>query len=300
MTDQWSLEKLTPWLIDASVHSAQAAIRIFLIVLVGWISAHLIRMALTKLEAMLIRAGEGKERVRGTTRKRVATLTGMVRTIVFSLIWGVVLVMSLEQIGLNIAPILAGAGIFGLAVGFGAQNLVRDLISGFFMILENQVRVGDVAVVNGTGGMVESISYRTIALRDSAGTVHVFPNGTITTLANMTMDWSAYVLNIQVSYREDSDRVVTVMREVEEELRADPEFNGKILEPMEVFGVDEFKESGLVIQARIKTIPIEQWNVGREYRRRLKKAFDAHGIEIPLAGRPVIMAHAEPPKKAAG
>ena len=120
--------------------------------------------------------------------------------------------MSLDQIGLDITPILAGAGIVGLAVGFGAQNLVRDVINGFFMILENQIRVGDVAVVNGTGGLVEAISFRTITLRDLSGTVHIFPNGTVTTLANMTKEWSAYVMDIGVAYKEDTDRVVEIMR----------------------------------------------------------------------------------------
>lgn len=146
--------------------------------------------------------------------------------------------MSLDQIGLDITPILAGAGIVGLAVGFGAQNLVRDVINGFFMILENQIRVGDVGVVNGTGGLVEAITFRTITLRDQSGTVHIFPNGTVTTLANMTKDWSAYVMDIGVAYKEETDRVVTIMRQVGNELQQDPKSGKKILEPIEVMGVD--------------------------------------------------------------
>jgi small conductance mechanosensitive channel len=214
-----------------------------------------------------------------------------------ALIWSVVVVMSLAQIGLDITPILAGAGILGLAIGFGAQNLVRDLISGFFMVLENQVRVGDVAIINGTGGLVEAITFRTIVLRDLAGVVHVFPNGTITTLSNMTKEWSAYVIDVGVAYKEDTDRVVEVMRQVAEEMRRDPVFGEKILEPMEIFGVDNFGESEVTIKARIKTKPIEQWNVGREYRRRLKKAFDAQGIEIPFPHRSLYMGEASAPFK---
>jgi small conductance mechanosensitive channel len=188
--------------------------------------------------------------------------------------------MSLGQLGLDITPILAGAGIAGLAVGFGAQNLVRDVISGFFMVLENQVRVGDVAVVNGTGGLVEAITFRTIVLRDLAGVVHVFPHGTVNTLANMTKEWSAYVIDVGVAYKEDTDRVVDIMRRVAEELRRDPGFGPSFLEPIEIFGVDSFRESDVTIKARLKTLPLQQWTVGREYRRRLKKAFDAEKIEL--------------------
>jgi small conductance mechanosensitive channel len=147
------------------------------------------------------------------------------------------------------------------------------------------VRVGDVAVVNGTGGLVEAITFRTMVLRDLAGAVHVFPNGAIATLANMTKDWSGYVIDVGVAYKEDTDRVVAVMTEVAEELRGDPRFGPSILAPIEVFGVDDFKASEVSIKARLKTVPMEQWNVGREYRRRLKKTFDARGIEIPFPQR---------------
>ena len=185
------------------------------------------------------------------------------------------------QIGVNVTPVLAGAGIVGLAIGFGAQNLVKDLVSGFFLILENQVRVGDVAIINGTGGLVEAISFRTIVLRDEAAVVHVFPNGSINTLSNMTKDWSAYVISVNVAYKEDPDRVVDVMRRVAEEMYAEPKYRSAMLEPIEIFGVDGFTESAVTIKARLKTQPLQQFAIGREYRRRLKKAFDAAGIEMP-------------------
>ena len=143
--------------------------------------------------------------------------------------------------------------------------------------------MGDVAVVNGTGGLVETVTFRTIVLRDLAGTVHIFPNGSVTTLANMTKDWSGYVVDVEIGYREDPDRVVALMRRVFEELRQDPAHGPLIIESIEIFGVDAFKDSGVVIKARLRTLPIQQWTVGREYRRRLLLAFAAEGIEVPAA-----------------
>ncbi len=273
---------------------AQAGIRIALVVLVGFLGVRFLRIGFRRLGEMLICAGEKSELSPGATRKRVTTLTGLLQTLSLVATWGVVGVICLDQVGLDVTPILAGAGIVGLAVGFGAQNLVRDVIGGFFLVLENQVRVGDVAVVNGTGGLVESITFRTIVLRDLAGVVHVVPNGAITTLANMTKGWSGYVIDVGVGYAEDTDRVVRVMSEVADELRADPRYGPLILEPIEIFGVDDFRESEVTIKARLKTLPIEQWTVGREYRRRLKKAFDSHGIEIPFPQRTLTFAGRTP------
>ncbi|NKE70048.1 mechanosensitive ion channel family protein [Nitrospiraceae bacterium HYJII51-Mn-bac16s-1-B09] len=247
------------------------------------------------MEDILIKTREPVETVKGSTRKRVTTLVGILKTIGYFSIWSIILISCLDQVGVNVAPILAGAGIVGLAVGFGAQNLVRDVIAGFFMILENQVRVGDVAIINGTGGLVETITFRTIVLRDLAGVVHVIPNGAISSLANMTKEWSAYVIDVRVDYKEDTDKVVDVMRETAEALRKDPEFRDRIIEPIEIFGVDDFNESGLTIKARIKTEPIQQWSVGREYRRRLKKAFDAKEIEISFPHRSLFMNEASKP-----
>jgi small conductance mechanosensitive channel len=278
-------ESLTPLVLNTLPSLAGSALRIGVAVLGGYLLLRLLRVGLGRLEALLIKAGEPTELVPGATRKRVTTLMGLVQTLALVVIWAVVAIISLGQLGLDVTPILAGAGIAGLAVGFGAQNLVRDVISGFFVVLENQVRVGDVAVVNGTGGLVEAITFRTIVLRDLAGVVHVFPHGTVTTLANMTKGWSAYVLDVGVAYKEDTDRVVAVMQRVAEELRGDPRYATSILEPIEIFGVDDFGASGVTIKARLKTLPLEQWPVGREYRRRLKKAFDAEGIEIPFPHR---------------
>jgi len=261
--------------------AAQSAVRIALVLVGGFILARVLRALLMHLERVLVRAGERTGALVAATRSRVSTLTGVLRALALVVLWSVVTMICLSQLGLDVRPILAGAGIVGLAVGFGAQYLVRDVIAGFFLVLEDQVRVGDVAVVNGTGGLVETLTFRTIGLRDLAGTVHIFPNGGVTTLANMTRGWSGYVVDVEVPFREDPDRVIAVMRRVGDELRADPAHAPLILEPIEIFGVDAFKEASLVIKARLKTAPIQQWAVGREYRRRLVQAFAAEGIESP-------------------
>lgn len=290
-----SFEKLIPKLIEMGVDFTQSALRIVLMIAAAYIAIRFLRVAFTRLEALLIRAGEATETVPGTAGKRIKTLMSVLWTIAVGLVWFFVALISLGQIGVNIGPILAGAGVVGLAVGFGAQNLVRDLVSGFFLILENQIRVGDVAIINGTGGLVEAITFRTVVLRDLSAVVHVFPNGSINTLSNLTKGWSAYVIDVGVAYKEDTDNVVEVMRRVAEEMRAEPKFGSVMLEPIEIFGVDDFADSAVIIKGRLKTMPIQQWFVGREYRRRLKKAFDAEGIEIPFPHQTLYMGEASKP-----
>lgn len=268
-------------LIGLAGSTAQTAGRVVLVLVAGYFGARVLRTLLGQLEHVLVVAGERTGARPGVTRARVATLTSVLRTLALVGLWSIVVVICLSQLGFDVRPILAGAGIVGLAVGFGAQYLVRDVIAGFFLVLEDQVRVGDVAVVNGTGGLVETVTFRTIVLRDLAGTVHIFPNGSVTTLANMTKDWSGYVVDVEVGYREDLDRIVALMRRVAEELRQDPAHGPSIIEPIEIFGVDAFKDASVVIKARLKTRPIQQWTVGREYRRRLLLAFAAENIEIP-------------------
>lgn len=219
--------------------------------------------------------------------KRARTLGALLSKVATIVIVSIALLMILHELRIDIAPVLTGAGIAGLAVGFGAQTLVRDVISGFFLILEDQVRVGDVAAINGTGGLVEEINLRTIVLRDQEGTVHVFPNGAINTLANRSKDFSYYVIDLGISYREDPDRVVRVLKEVGAELQKDPQFSPFILEPVEVLGVDAFADWSVTLKLRIKTVPLKQWDVGRELRKRIRKAFEVHGIEIPFPERVV-------------
>jgi small conductance mechanosensitive channel len=219
----------------------------------------------------------------------------LIRQAALIVLWVTIILIILREIGVDVAPILASAGIVGLAVGFGAQNLVRDFISGFFFILENQIRVGDVAIINGTGGLVERVNFRTIVLRDLGGTVHVFPNGTVSTLSNLTNDWSAYVFDIGVAYKENTDKVIEIMKGVGQQMKLDEELGPFMLEEPEVFGVDKFDDSAVVIKGRIKTKPIRQWQVGREYLRRIKLAFDEAGIEIPFPHRTIYVGEASKP-----
>ena len=213
--------------------------------------------------------------------KRAKTLGSVIRNFTTALVTVVAILMVLKELDIDIAPVLASAGVVGLAVGFGAQTLVRDIISGFFLILEDQVRVGDVAAINGQAGLVEAINLRTIVLRDAEGTVHVFPNGAVNTLANRSKDFSYYVVDLPIGYSEDADRVMALLRQIGAGLQQDPTFGPLILEPIEIMGVDTFAEWWLTIKLRIKTVPLKQWDVGRELRRRILRAFEEHGIEIP-------------------
>ena len=246
-------ESFVERLLSMALNAAQSTIRIALIVAVAYVITKLMRAAFYRLEAFVIRATETTEMVPGAAAKRVKTLFGVLWTISCGFLWFIVVLTSFSQLGINIGPILAGAGVVGLAVGFGAQHLVRDLVSGFFLILENQIRVGDSAIINGTAGLVEAVTFRTIALRDQTGVVYVFPNGAINTLANATLDWSGYVIDIAISYREDPDRVIDIMRRVADELKQDAEYGRVMLEPIEIFGVDAFTDSAIVIKARFKT-----------------------------------------------
>lgn len=264
-----------------------AALRILLILVVFWIVMAAATIGLRRLEQVMVHRRRVEGELPSEAAKRVETLVYLLHQGVTVLLWTVAILVILGQLGVNIGPVLASAGIVGLAVGFGAQNLVRDVISGFFMILENQIGVGDVAVVNGTGGLVEHVNFRTIVLRDETGTVHIFPNGTVTTLANLTREWSGYVFNVGVAYKEDTDRVIEVMKQVGAELRADEKFGPLLVEDIDIFGVDSFADSAVMIKGRIKTRPIQQWSVGREFLRRLKKAFDREGIEMPFPQRAI-------------
>ena len=278
-------ESIVATLVGVGVNALQGIVRIALIVAVGYFIVKLLRAGLAQMEELLIRATERTEISPGAAAKRIRTLSSVLWTITSGLLWFVVVLIALSQIGVNIGPILAGAGVVGLAVGFGAQHLVRDLVSGFFLLLENQIRVGDVAIINGTGGLVEAVTFRTVVVRDQAGVVHVFPNGSINTLANATLDWSAYVIDVSVSYKEDTDRVVEIMRRVADDMRQETEYRQAMLEPIEIFGVDNFTDTAVTIKARFKTQPALQYSVGREYRRRLKKSFDAEGVEMATAQR---------------
>lgn len=268
--------------------------RILLVLVFALVALGLVKRLLQHMQQQLTKKAQVEGEPPSESAKRVETLTRLVRQAVNLILLITVFLVVLRELGVNIAPILAGAGILGLAVGFGAQNLVRDVISGFFFILENQVRVGDVAIINGTGGLVEAVNFRTIVLRDVSATVHVFPNGTIDTLSNMTHTWSAYVFDIGVAYKEDTDRVVELLQQVGRQMREDPDFGPHITEDLEIFGVNKFADSAVEIKGRIKTKPIQQWKTGREFLRRVKYCFDENNIEIPFPHVSVYRGEASP------
>jgi small-conductance mechanosensitive channel len=212
--------------------------------------------------------------------KRARTLGSVLTNITTVVVLLIAALMILNEFHVDISPALTGAGILGVALGFGAQTLVRDLIGGFFLILENQIRVGDVAAINGIGGLVESINLRTTVLRDEEGTVHVIPNGAINTLANRSMNFSYYVVNLPLAYGEDTDAASAVLRETAEALGREDAYAPFILAPLEIIGVDAFEENTVRLKMRIKTAPLRQWFVGRELRRRILKALEERGIEM--------------------
>lgn len=247
----------------------------------------LLALAANRFAATVIRRAEGEiaegsDAGSAERRKRAQTIGATARRFFSILIWTAASLMALRELDVDITPVLTGAGIIGLAVGFGAQTLVKDIISGLFLIAEDQVRIGDVVEVNGVGGAVEEINLRTIVLRDFEGVVHVISNGEIRSLANKSKDFSFYVIDIAVSYDDDSDEIVEVVKETARELMTDPAYAASILEPLEVTGVDAFKPTEVTLRFRIKTLPLKQWEVGRELRRRIKKAFAARGIRIPV------------------
>jgi len=214
--------------------------------------------------------------------KRAYTLTHMVRDVARLVILFVGMTMILSEGGVDLKPLLAAAGLGGLAIGFGAQSLVKDLISGFFILWEDSVRIGDVVEVAGVAGLVEEVELRAIKLRDLSGNLHVVPNGVIDKVKNLTKDYSYYLFDIGVAYRENVDEVMGVLQEIAEDLRRNSRFADDILEPLEMLGVDQFTDSAVMIKCRIKTEPLKQWRVGREMNRRIKNTFDAKGIEIPF------------------
>ncbi|SNS62966.1 MULTISPECIES: mechanosensitive ion channel domain-containing protein [unclassified Azospirillum] len=216
---------------------------------------------------------------------RMRTLLPLARNALMILMITMVGLIVLAELGVNIAPLLAGAGVVGLAIGFGAQTLVKDVITGLFMLIEDTLSVGDVVNVGGKGGSVEAITIRTIRLRDYDGSVHTIPFSSITTATNMTKDFSFYVLNVSIDYKEDTDRVVAVLRDIAEQMRAEPAYAAAMLAPLDVAGVDAFQDSAVVIKARLKTRPIQQWSVGREFNRRMRIRFAEEGITIPFPQR---------------
>jgi small-conductance mechanosensitive channel len=224
-------------------------------------------------------------------RAQLSTLAPLLRGITQTAIVIVSALMALSELGVKIGPLLAGAGVVGVALGFGAQTLVKDFLTGIFLIVEDIVSVGDIVRIGDSGGLVEQMTLRTIRLRDFDGTVHVYPYSEAQVLHNMTKSFSYYVFNLRVTYGSDLDAALAIMKRVGARLRSDPGFADKILEAIEVVGVDTLADNGVMLKARIKTVPLQQWTVGREYNRRIKLAFDEAGVEIAVPHLKVATAH---------
>jgi small conductance mechanosensitive channel len=258
--------------------AASSGVRIVLIVLVSW---GILRLARAVVEQMSreIAAESGQDAIERV--RRIETLGSLLGSTLAVVVATAALLMILAELRINVLPLLTGAGIAGLAIGFGAQTLVKDVISGFFLILENQVRVGDAVVVNGQSGIVEALTLRTVVLRDVSGTVHIFPNGSITALANQTKDYSYAVVDVTVGLREDPDRVIAILTAIAQEMRTSSPIAASLLAPFEVMGVESLTATAMTIRVRLKTVPLKQWDAAREFRRRLKKAFDAEGVGAP-------------------
>ena len=219
------------------------------------------------------------------SEKKIRTLRQIIKSVLEVVVITIGVMMIIEKLGINIGPVIAAAGVVGLAVGFGSQRFVEDIISGLIILISDQVRVGDVVSINGTGGLVEKVDLKMVVLRDLSGNVHFIRNGKIDTVTNMTKDYSYYLFDIGVAYKENIERVIEVVKEIDEDIRQDERYKDSILEPLEVLGLDKFDDSAIIVKARIKTKPIKQWEVGRAFNLKLKKKFDEVGIEIPFPHR---------------
>lgn len=264
-------EEMPVWL-----EVALSAWNVVLILLLAWVALRVARRLIR-----LFREHMARHNANGEDIKRVETLSRVFRYAASVLIWVVAAMLVLSELGISIAPILATAGVAGIAIGFGAQTLVKDYFSGLFLLLENQIRQGDVVAIADKAGLVEEVTLRYVRLRDYEGAVHFVPNSSITTVTNRSRDFAYAVVDVGVAYKEDIDRVFDVMRTVAGELRQDSGFGPRIIDDLEIAGVENWADSSVVIRCRLKTLPLEQWGVRREVLLRLKKAFDARGIEIP-------------------
>lgn len=259
-----------------------SGVTVLLIVLLAFLSAALARRFIMASHKRLAARAEGPEE-----RKRIETLERVFRYIASVVVTVVAFMLVLSELGISIAPILATAGVAGLAIGFGAQSLVKDYFTGFVMLIENQIRVGDVVEVAGKVGAVEELTLRYVRLRDYEGAVHYVPNGAILTVTNRSRLFAFAVMDIGVAYKEDIERVSQVMKETATAFRSEPDWADKILDDLEIAGVDQWADSAVVIKCRLKTVAQEQWAVRRAFLGRLKNAFDRAGIEIPYPHRTV-------------
>ena len=259
-----------------------AMINVLIIIGLAWLFRSLVMRSIRMLQSRLIHSSQDAEEI-----KRVETLGRVFSYVTSVTIVVVAMMLALSEIGVSIVPLLATAGVAGIAIGFGAQSVVKDYFTGIVMLLENQIRQGDIVEVAGKAGFVEEVTLRYVRLRDYQGSVHFVPNGVITTVTNLSRNFAFAVIDIGVSYRADLDQVFDIMRDVSAALRHDPDFGDKILDDIEIAGVEQWAESAVMIKARIKVIALWHGPIRREFLRHLKLAFDANNIEIPFPQRVV-------------
>lgn len=274
---KWS-EAIVPWLLEHGIKIVLIAV--FAFILNKILSRIIIRAVKIAVVPDQNISAEGEKKREDTL---IRIFNGAVRIVIIIL----AIMMILQETGLKIGPLIAGAGIAGLALGFGGQYLIRDIISGMFIILENQYRIGDIININDTGGLVEDISLRKTTLRDIDGTVHHIPHGEIKIVSNLSKNFARVNLDIGVSYSADLDHVIRVINRTGEELAKDPAFKDSIISPPQFLRVNDFADSSVVLKILGDTKPLKQWEVTGELRKRLKIAFDREGIEIPFPQRVV-------------
>ncbi len=280
---EFTIDYFMPYLVNCA--------RIVALLIFAWVGSYLAKRGIRGLRAWAIRRMlTGGSITDLEVQKRVQTISQVVGTTLSIVIWTLAFTMALREMNFNIGPLLAGAGVAGVALGLGAQGLIKDVLSGMFLLIENQIRINDVVVINGTGGLVEEINLRTTVLRGENGAVHIFPNGSITALANLTREFSYAVFNVTVGYSEDLDRVMAVITELGEQMRQEDAWKDVILQPLEMMGVDALAESGVVIKFRFRTVPMKQWSVAREMNRRIKGRFEQARIDMPYPTRTIELA----------
>ena len=289
---------LSPLLLNAAMLAQQASkwvpvkqwllshgIKIFFIVIFFVVAIFVVKYLTKRFVKLVEEEGRTTPAERG---KRAKTIMSVINTVSMIFLGVIAAFMILKEFGVNITPLLTGAGVAGIAIGFAAQSVVKDFLHGFFLLSEDQIRIGDVVKIAGHKGIVERITMRTTRLRNLNGHVHIIPNGQISTVENMTHGWSRALLDIDVAYKENIDRVIAVIKDVAANLVNDEEYKKYIIEKPEVLGVQTLGDSGITIRLLVKTYPLKQWSIKRELKKRIKTRFDQEGIEIPF---PQMMIH---------
>lgn len=275
----------------------EIAARVAVVLLLAWLSYRLLGVLLRRVERSVDADAKGTVTLQ---EQRLRTLLSLLRSVGVTVIGLITLFMVLNAVGVDIGPLLAGAGVVGLAISFGAQSLVKDIISGLFILIENQFGVGDVVRIGDVSGTVEKMTLRIVVLRDAHGVVHIVPNGAITIASNLTRSFSRAVMDVGVDHREDVDRVIAVMRDVGREMWEDPQWRPLLIDEISVPGVESFAEASVSIRIVATTVPLKQWEVARELRRRIKKRFDAESIHLPFPHRTLFWGDGQMPGEREG